>query len=95
MPKRNERFGCGIQNLTECIKDKQTADAKGAAGAKSDDFLFSNQLYHIFPLQPATQVKLQIAPLFGHRLPLFVMLETRIQLIKSITAHATLVVGIF
>lgn len=34
VPRHNETFGCEIQNLTECIKAKRTADAKGAVGLK-------------------------------------------------------------
>ena len=54
VPRHNETFGCEIQNLTECIKAEQTADAKGSSQGQSDDFPFSYQLYHT-PLPPRSQ----------------------------------------
>lgn len=45
VPRRNETFGCEIQNLTECIKAEQTADAKGTARPKW--WLPISWLYHI------------------------------------------------
>lgn len=55
VPRHNETFGCEIQNLTECIKAEQTADAKGSSRGQSDDFPFSYQLYHT-PLPPRSQI---------------------------------------
>lgn len=76
VPRRNETFGCEIQNLTECIKAKQTADAKGAARPKWW-LLISHQLYHIsFCFQPNKWPNCAVTvPLFGHRFLLVVTVD--------------------
>ncbi len=77
VPRHNETFGCEIQNLTECIKAKQTADAKGAARPKWW-LPISYQLYHIsLCFQPNKWPNSAVtAPLFGQRFLLFVILDT-------------------
>ncbi len=74
VPRHNETFGCEIQNLTECIKAEQTADAKGAARPKWW-LPISYQLYHISLCFQANKWPNCAAalPLFGHRFLLFVL----------------------
>lgn len=92
VPRHNRTFGCEIQNLTECIKAKQTADAKGAARPKWW-LPISYQLYHIsLCFQPNKRPNCAATvPLFGHRVLLFVILDPRTHLTKAITANVTLV----
>lgn len=81
VPRHNETFGCEIQNLTECIKARQTADAKGAARPKWW-LPISYQVYHIslclqLRLQPNKSPNCAATvPLFGHGFLLFVILDT-------------------
>lgn len=81
VPRHNETFGCEIQNLTECIKAKRTADAKGAVGLKWW-LPISYQVYHIslclqLCLQPNKSPRRAArVPLFGHSFLLFVILDT-------------------
>lgn len=54
MPRHNETFGCEIQNLTECIKAKQTGDT-GSSQAKVITSYFLLTISFL-PLLPAKQM---------------------------------------
>lgn len=88
VPRHNETFGCRIQNLTGCIKAVQTADAKGAARPKWW-LPISYQVHHVslclqLRLQPSKSPNCAAAvPLFGHRILLFVTLDTSVASEKS------------